>query len=175
MVNDAVSYQIPLKWLDAGALSDGQYRGWTTHWEATKAGIEGNNHTDPGKYFDPMWFQNLLLSQPNADLTPDWVPSFSGDEMTVSPNAGMGFLSSKEAGLDGTGGYTLTADGGIRALPGTLIPDKGAWNYLGLPPQQGSRQFTAITPNEDGSPGYTEWGQDGSRYVFGPGKNGWPA
>jgi len=96
--------------------------------------------------------------------------------MSVSPSAGMGYVSSKEAKLPGEGGYTLTADGGIRAQAGTFIPPAGAWNYLGLSPndRQGQRQFTAITPNEDGSPGYTEWGQDGTRYSFGPGKNGWP-
>jgi hypothetical protein len=176
MVNDAIASQIPLVWRDAAALADGQWYGWTTHWEATKAKIGGNNHTDPGKYFDPMWFQNLLLSQPNADMTPDWVPPFPGDDMSVSPNAGMGFVSSAEANLPGEGGYTLTADGGIRAQEHTFIPSAGAWNYLGLPAseRQGSRQFTAITPNEDGSPGYTQWGSDGTRYAFGPGKNGWP-
>jgi hypothetical protein len=176
MVNDAVANQIPLIWRDSNQLRLGQYYGWTTHWEATKADIGGNNHTDPGSAFPIMEFQNLLLSQPNADQTPDWVPTFPGDEMSVSPNAGMGFVSSEEARLPGHGGYTLTADGGIRAQEGTFIPTEGAWNYLGLPDRdrQGTRQFTTITPNEDGSPGYTQWGQDGTRYAFGPGKNGWP-
>src|SRR5215831_11293615 len=176
MVNDAVANHIPLIYRDPAALELGQWTGWTTHWDATKANIGGNNHTDPGKFFDPLWFQNLLLSQPNANQTPDWVPPFPGDEMpNVTPNSGMGYLSSAEAKLPGEGGYTLTADGGIRAQANTFIPSSGAWNYLGLSGQQGSRIFTAITPNEDGSPGYTEWGNDGSRYSFGPGKNGWPA
>jgi hypothetical protein len=177
LVECATVYQFPLDWLDYRALMKGARHGVTDHVEATKAGIMGNNHTDPGVYFPVGRFMEICSGQPGRHLTPPVAKgAFTGGTEGLMPNAGLNFITSEEAKLPGAGFYTATADGGIRAGGQAYIPSTGAWNYLGLDPtdRQGDRHCTGISPNEDGSPGYTQHFNDGTRFSFGPGKNNWP-
>lgn len=161
-------------WEDLVAGGD-RARGHTDHWEVTQA-FHKTDHTDPGPYFPKDHVLDLCRSALGPRFDVPIVYTFPEDTMSLSPTAGVGFISSQACGLPGNGGYTLTADGGIRAKAGSYLPPAGAWNYLGLPDEdrKGQRYFTAISANEDGSPGYTLWSNEGGRYAFGPGKNGWP-
>lgn len=60
--------------------------------------------------------------------------------------------------------WQLQWNGGVRTQAGT----KFYGSYFSLPPQQGTRNFTAIEARPNGQPGYVIFGQDGSYYTLGP-------
>lgn len=177
VASDASKYRIPLIWLDRNDLKAGRTQGITSHVEITYGYPElHGTHTDPGPHFPVGRFLELVKAAPDAQSTPSVKAGgfYSGDDiyMNLNPRVGMSSISARECKLGDRGFYTLTADGGIRAGDGAYLPSSGIFNYLGLKPEdrQGDRFFLSITPNEDGSPGFTCWSNDGGRFIFGPGK-----
>lgn len=173
VAQDGIDNHIPIEWLTAGDLAAGKLVGITDHVQFTLARIGGNDHTDPGSFFPVGRFLEMVKSAAGHKAS---IPGgkYNGGAKGLMPTAVLNFITAVEANLSGMGVYSITADGGIRVGHAGMLPSVGAWNYLGLPPQSGDRFFTGIIPNEDGSPGWTECSNDGGRYEFGPGKNGWP-
>lgn len=55
----STKYDIPVRRLTLDEVRKGTVKGFMGHWDATRAGVGGNNHTDPGKDFP--WSDYLAL------------------------------------------------------------------------------------------------------------------
>lgn len=73
----AHEFDIPVRWLTRAQVRQGTARGFLTHWDATKAGVGGNTHTDPGPGFPRDRYLDRVrhyLDHPHEDPAPDPAP-----------------------------------------------------------------------------------------------------
>lgn len=171
---DSAAYGFPLRWRTAEDLlagGDGR-KGVTSHAEVTRAYPNLGSHWDPGPVFPHDEFIAMCLGSTAKPVPAVDHYTFKPGEpdMPLAATAVIGApLDARLCGFT-EGFYELTADGGVKALGNA--PFFGS--YPGLPDdaRKGERYATGLTPNEDGSKGYTVWTNDGGKYKFGPGLNG---
>lgn len=177
VASDAARYKFPVLWRSAADLKAGYLDGITSHWEVTKAGIGGNDHTDPGPFFPIGRFMELVQSAPMA---PQAAPAAMGHFLqtedflsTLDRHTVMDSVKARDCGIDADGLYELHADGGVFTQPvagSNPPPFHGSYGSLDPGYRNADRLFVGITPRRD-APGYIIWANDAAFYTFGPGLN----
>lgn len=102
----ATQYDIPVRHLTLDQVRKGTVKGFMGHWDATKAGVGGNTHTDPGPHFPWGQYLKMVKAYQKGDTPPAPKPP-KGSKPEPHP-VGRG-PKPDPVDVDGVMGYDSTA------------------------------------------------------------------